>query len=63
MCLSPDAYVGTVVYDRLVRRGVDPQRARAVARKVQTAYALKRRDSAGLTYAPGDRSHADRRVA
>lgn len=46
MCLSPDAHVYAVVYQRLRLRGVDQDRAAAVARKVQRSYALKRRESA-----------------
>lgn len=58
MCLSPDAYVAAVVYQRLVSRGVPESRARGVARKVQRAYGSKRRDAAGPARASSDRSDA-----
>jgi hypothetical protein len=45
MCLSADAYVTAVVYERLVKRGVDPARAEGVARKVGRAYRLKRQQA------------------
>lgn len=35
MCLSRDAYFPMLLYTRLVERGVDSDRAEAVARKVQ----------------------------
>lgn len=41
MCLSPDAYVAVQVFRRLVAKGVEPERAEAIARKVKQAYARK----------------------
>jgi hypothetical protein len=54
MCLSPDAHVYAVVYERLRSRGVSERRAAGVARKVQRAYASKRRDIAGKAHATLD---------
>jgi hypothetical protein len=62
MCLSPGAYAGARVYERLVSRGVPSARAAGVARKVTRAYELKRRDLAASAYASGDRSDAHRGV-
>lgn len=42
MCLDPAAYVAGSVYDRLTRRGCDPDRAEAIARKVARQYSEKR---------------------
>ena len=63
MCLSADAYVSAVVFERLVSRGVSEDRARGVARKVGRAYALKRRELAAGTSASLDRSDPLRGVS
>jgi hypothetical protein len=42
MCLSRSAYVELVVTQRLRAKGVHPDRAAAVGRKVRRAYELKR---------------------
>jgi hypothetical protein len=55
MCLSPDAYVAAVVYERLRSRGVDDARARGVARKVARAYASRRREALSRTLPSRDR--------
>jgi hypothetical protein len=59
MCLSPDAYVEAVVYERLRLKGVPDKRARGVARKVRRAYALKRRQRAAAARPALDRSDGD----
>jgi hypothetical protein len=41
MCSSPGAYVEAKITSRLIERGVDPERARAVGRKVKVAYEAK----------------------
>ena len=47
MCLSPDAYVFALMYERLTAKGVSEQKAKAVAMKVARRYELRRRESAG----------------
>jgi hypothetical protein len=42
MCTSPDAYVATRVYERLLERGVDARKAEGIARKVQRSYQARR---------------------
>lgn len=42
MCLSPDSYVGAVVTQRLLDRGVPRKRAEGVGRKVARAYRQRR---------------------
>lgn len=42
MCLPPENYVELRVYERLVDRGVKPERALGVARKVKARYRERR---------------------
>ncbi len=53
MCLSPDAYVEAIVFERLVKKGVKPRRAAGVARKVRRQYAARRRATAARLDASG----------
>lgn len=54
MCLSPDAYVFAVMYERLTKRGVSDAKARGVAMKVARRYSRRRRESASRRYPAAD---------
>lgn len=43
MCLPPEKYVEVKVYTRLVERGVNPERALGVARKIRHRYHEQRK--------------------
>jgi hypothetical protein len=42
VCISPDAYIAARVETRLLARGVDPERAAAIGRKVAERARTKR---------------------